>query len=328
MSDQIPSNVPMAARKQINEANRLIAEAKNPPPAPPTEPAQPAAVPPASAAPVVQQQDDPVKLLEHKYNVLAGKYNAETSRLMGQVQALQAQLTAPPPPPAAAPAAARREDQFDLSMVTPKEREEFGEELVQMMARIAAANSTGEVAQLKKELAQMRGQVQQTNQVVQATTTERVWAQLDIHVTNWRTINISQQFVDWLHEVDVMSGQTRQTGLTAAFESGDGPRVVGIFKRFVEEDSQSRSTPPQPAAQVDRGTLIAPGSPRGSGGEAPNGTNKRMFSEQEIDDFYSRVHRKRINPDEAKAIEAEMQEAVREGRVIPRHQTQHLANRS
>lgn len=329
MTDQLHSNVPMAVRKQIKEANRLIKEG-SPAPAPtaaPVETTPPAAAAPAPTAQPVVQQDDPVKLLEHKFSVLQGKYNAETSRLMGQVQALQSQLNTPR---AAAPAGTppRAEDQFDLSMVSPKEREEFGEELVQMMARIAKANSAGEVASLKQELAQMRGQVQQTQQVTQSTTMERIWSQLDTHIANWRTINISQQFVDWLQEVDVMSGQSRQVGLTQAFESGDGPRVVGIFKRFVSEDSQSRSTPTPPAAQVDQGTLIAPGSPRGSAGEAPNGANKRLIPEQEIDDFYSRVQRGRISADEKKALETEYQVAVSEGRVVPRHNTQHLSNRN
>jgi hypothetical protein len=333
MTDSISAHVPMAARKQIKEANRLFKEANTSQPATPAEPAptaQPIAATPAPAAPVVQQQDDPVKLVEHKYSVLQGKYNAETNRLTGQVQALMAEnqrllTAATAAPPAGAPA--RREDQFDLSVVTPKEREEFGEELVQMMARIAAANSAGEVASLKKELATMRGQVQQNTQVVASTAMERIWSQLDNNIQNWRTINISQQFVDWLQVLDVMSGKSRQVGLTQAFESGDGPRVVGIFKRF-EEDSQARSTPTAPAPQLDQGTLIAPGSPRGSGGEAPNGTNKRVFSEQEIDDFYSRVQRGRIGADEKKALEAELQEAVRDGRVIPRHDTRHLSNRN
>lgn len=322
MTDQIPSNVPMAVRKQIKEANRLVKEGQTPPAA--VAPAEPVAPAPTAVA-VVQQQDDPVKLLEHKFSVLQGKYNAETSRLMGQVQALQSQLTAPRAPATAAPL--RAEDTFDTSMVTPKEREEYGAELVDMMARIAKANSAGEVAALKQELAQMKGQVQQTQQITQSTTMASIWSLLDNGVTNWRTINISQQFVDWLQEVDVMSGQSRQVGLTQAFESGDGPRVVGIFKRFVSEDSQSRSTPTPPAAQVDQGTLIAPGSPRGSAGEAPNGANKRLIPEQEIDDFYSRVQRNRISADEKKALETEYQVAVSEGRVVPRHNTQHLSNR-
>lgn len=327
MTDKIPSNVPMAARKQINEANRLIKEANAPQPAAPAAPAPTSQ--PVAAAPVVQQ-DDPVKLVEHKYSVLQGKYNAETNRLTGQVQALTAEnqrlLATATAPPTAAPR--RPEDQFDTSMVTPKEREEYGAELVDMMARIAKANSAGEVAALKQELTQMRGQVQANTQVVASTAMERIWAHLDNNVPAWRTINISQQFVDWLQVLDVMSGQSRQVGLTQAFESGDGPRVVGIFKRFVEEDSQSRSTPAAPAPQLDQGTLIAPGSPRGSGGEAPNGTNKRMVPEQEIDEFYSRVQRGRIGADEKKALEAELQEAVRDGRVIPRHDTRHLSNRN
>lgn len=325
MTDTINANVPTAARRQVKEANRLFEESKNGP-APIVEPS-------AAAKPVVAPPaEDPVLVERHKYNVLAGKYNAETGRLMGAAQALKdenerllARLAAHAAP-APAPAALKPEQTFAAAGVTAKEREEYGPELVDMMARIAASNSSAEVASLKAELAKMRGTVQQTVQISQENRNEKIWAQLDAAIHNWRVINESPEFVDWLGQVDILSGQSRKTGLTQAFDSGDGHRVVGIFKRFVEEDSASRSTPPPPVALVDKGTLIAPGSPRGSAGEAPNGSGKRMISEQEIDDFYSRVQRKRIGDEEKKVLEAEYQEAVRDGRVIPRRNDQHLSN--
>lgn len=342
-----PSNVPAAARKQIKEANRLIAELNAKPGEVPNltaasrpgfVPASAAAPQPAAAAPPSEPtaaarpvtEEDPVKALEHKYSVLAGKYNAETARLMAAAesvrlenQSLLARLQQQP----AAPAATRAEDRFDLSMVTAKEREEFGEELVQMMARIAKANSGAEVDRLSRELANMKGQVQQTQQIGAETRMEKVWTQLDAKIPTWRLINNSQQFVDWLENIDIMSGRPRQEGLTQAFEAGDGPRVVGIFTRFVQEDSSSRPTPEVPApAAVDKGTLVAPSAGRGGSQEAPNGSSGKIWSEQEINDFYSRVQRGRISPEEKKSLEAEIMAAVTTGRVRPTHDTRYLAN--
>jgi TolA-binding protein len=348
------SNLPAAARRQVKEANRLIAELNARPgevpqntnvqvggrraewipgsTAPPAAPAPAAAAPGPNAQPVVAPPAvDPLVAAEHKFNVLAGKYNAETSRLGGAVQALQAEnaaLLARVAAPAAAPAPARAEDQFDTSMVSAKERTEYGEELIQMMARIAKANGGAETKRLQDELNAMRGTVQQTQQIGTRALQERVWQQLDNQVPEWRTINVSQQFVDWLEIPDIMSGVARKHGLTQAFGVGDGTRVAGIFKRFIEEDSRARSTAPAPAhqAQVDPATLIAPGSPRGTGGEAPNSASGEIWTEQQIDDFYSRVQRKRIKPEEAAAIEAQILAAVRDGRVIPRRDDRFLAN--
>jgi hypothetical protein len=346
MPTEIPSNLPAAARKQVKAANQLIAElnappgsatpnltaatrpgfvpASTPPAAASTPPAAPA---PSAAAVVAPPQEDPVKALEHKFNVLAGKYNAETSRLMGQVEALREEnqrIRAQP----AAPAPVRPEQQFDLSTVTAKEREEFGEELVQLMARIAKANSGQEVRLLQAEVNRLKGSVQQTVQIGSETRMEKVWNMLDAWRNDWRVINDSQQFLDWLQNIDIMSGRPRQEGLTAAFESGDGTRVTGIFKRFVEEDSSFRPTaqPTPPAAQVDQATLVAPSPPRGGSEVAPNGSSGRIFSEQEISDFYSRVQRGRITPEEKASTEKEIMAAVAANRVRPNRDERHLAN--
>ncbi|MFI5397598.1 MAG: hypothetical protein ACHQ9S_18835 [Candidatus Binatia bacterium] len=351
----INSNVPRAARKQVAEANRLVAELNARPGEAPrdaqfqgqprraewvagTPQGQPPAggpspTPGPNAAPVVAAPAlDPLAVAEQRYNSLAGKYNAEISRAVGTIEALRAENQAlltrvgAPAPAVASPTAA---PSVDLSMVSPKEREEYGEELVQMMARIAKANGGSEVARLQAEINQLKGGVQQAQQTAARTLRERVWGQLRNEVPNWETINNAQQFLDWLEIPDIMSGVARRFGLTQAFETGDGTRVVGIFKRFIEEDSRARVTadpnPPRQAA-VDPATLLAPGAPRGTGGEAPNSASGKIWSEQEIDDFYSRARRKKINPEEQRATEEEIMAAVRDGRVVPRRDDRFLAN--
>ncbi len=350
-------NLPSAARRAAKEANRLINELNARPgevprgaevqggqrraqwtaaqPAAPAAPAPAAAAPGPNAQPVVAAPAvDPLQVAEHRYNVLAGKYNSEVSRANGAVEALRAENAAllarigAPAPAAPAPAVAPA---VDLSMVSAKEREEYGEELVQMMARIAKANSGGaasaEVDRLRAEITQLRTGVNQAQQVAGRTLNERVWQQLNAEVPDWRTINLSQQFIDWLEIPDIMSGVARKLGLTQAFGAGDGTRVVGIFKRFLEEDSRARPTAdPARQAQVDPATLVAPGQPRGTGGEAPNSASGEVWSEDQIDEFYSRVQRKRISPEERDATEARILAAVRDGRVIPRRDDRSLAN--
>lgn len=343
------SNLPPAARKAAKEANRLVEEQRvnmtanaRPGFVPASSVATPPATPGVAAQPVVETPPvDEVAELKHKLSVLTGKYNAEVPRLQGAAQALASenerlqrlqveQARARPAAPTP-----RAEDQFDLSVVTAKEREEFGEELVQIMARIAKANSSGantaELTALKNELASMRGAVAQTQQIGAQTRMEKVWQALDAQIgAHWRVLNDSQQYLDWLAKIDIMSGRPRSAGLTEAFEIGDSARVVEIFKRFIQEDSSARPTsdgrPVSNVAQVSQETLVAPAAGRGSGEGAPNGTSGRVYSEQDIDDFYSRVQRKRISPEEKALIEADLQAAVREGRVIPRRDDRHLAN--
>jgi len=110
----------------------------------------------------------------------------------------------------------------------------------------------------------------------------------------------------------------------AAFQNLDTTRVVGIFEKFVQEDSVRRSTS---GPSVDPQTLIAPGVPRGGAAEAPGGaTGKRILSEGEIKDFYSRVRRKQVSAEQYAAFSAEIAAATAEGRIRP-DRADHHGNR-
>lgn len=353
MSNKQHSNVPHAARKQIREANRILAELNAPPAPEGAQPnltaqsrpglqlapetrfevqqfdpnAEPAPTAQPVAAPVAREpapQPSEAEVANHRYNVLQGKYNTETGRLMGVAQALEAEnqrimrrLAEAQQQPQAP---TRREEQFDLSAVTQKEREEYGEELVALMARIAKANSGPEVARLQAQVGQLQNVLNQNVQTVTQGARERVYLALKEWDPMWEATNVSQEFLDWLDQLDIMSGLARKTALMGAFEANDAQRVVGIFKAFKVEDARSRPSAPTPAAPaVDRNSLVAPGQPRGSAAAAPNGQGGRIWSEQEINDFYSRVQRKRISEEERVATQNEINKALVEGRVRPNH---------
>lgn len=352
---KISANVPAAARRQVKAANQLIAELNTKPgEAPVLEPLSPNAAPPrevpnfpsvgaeipADAAPVkpapppstnAAPPPSELDIERHRNSVLQGKYNAETSRLMGAAQALQDEnnrllrrLEEARANPAPVP---RAEDQFDLSAVTPKEREEYGEELIGIMARIAKANSSQEVARLNAEINQLRSSVSQTTQVAHQSAVQGVYKALNDFDPQWEITNVSQEFLDWLELPDMISGVVRKNALTNAFQTANATRVVAIFKAFREDSyrgSAPANTPAQP--QVNRNDLIAPGQPRGGSAEAPNGTGGKIWSEQEIEDFYSRVQRKRIPDEERKATEADIHKAMIEGRIQPRANVRGIQN--
>ena len=339
---KISQNVPNALRKQIRESDRILEQMHTPAapaptlqPVPPTfevqpfdpntpAPAAPAAPephPPGPDARPTPTADDP----EQRYRVLQGKYDKETSRLMGAAQALQEEnnrllrrLEEARTPPAPTPPNVPRETQFDLTAVSQKEREEYGDELIQLMAKISKANGGAEVERLTRELNQLKGQIQQTSTVMAQTSQERIYAALAQWNPNWSVVNNSQEFLDWLADVDIISGQARNNGLQSAFKAGDAHRVVGIFKAFVEEDARNRGNTAPTPPPVDKNSLLAPGQPRGQTPPAPNGTGKRNWTEQEVEDFYSRVQRKRISEEERTATQKEINLALAEGRIIPR----------
>lgn len=324
------SATPRAVKRQVEEANRLLAslaakpgeappagEPETPPaaaadPAPAAAPTPPATdnMAPAAAPtppPVVEQAPD----YQQKYAVLKGKYDKEIPELKATVSELveknrqlehmlaqMAERSAPPVAPSTS------------KLVKPEEITEYGEEFFDVVGRRAR-----EI--LEAELAPLRSQVQQANahkgRVSDEERKQTIAEALTEQVPGWEAINTSQQFLAWLADRDVFSGKVKRELLTEAFQNGDAARVVQFFKAF-QEDPASAPAPAARTPSVDAGTLVAPGTPRsGSPAEAPGGG--RMWTQAEVSQFYADARRGRIPAERKAQIEKEIIRAAAEGRV-------------
>lgn len=341
------SHMPPAARRQVAEANRLIAELNKPPAAPSDPPAVPAVAapaepefatieiaPPATAAapppvaPVAPVEESDKTATQLK--VLRGKYNKETAELRAQLQDQQrtinslamAQAARAAEPPPAAPL--KPEERFSAMGVSKQEIEAFGPDLISMMERVAQGSVTPEIKELLRTTGELKQQLAQTQQTTFQAARQALYSALGAAVPNWTAVNDDENFLAWLQEVDVFSGSSRNTALQAAFNTNDVARVVGIFQAYV---GKTPIPAPRATATVDRGTLVAPGQPRGAAMEAPDGNRGRILSEQEIGDFYARVRRKQVTPEEYQKFAAEIALATAEGRVKPTHTDFHQNGR-
>lgn len=343
------SHMPPAARRQVAEANRLIKEL-NAPPAAPAAPAtatdpsqvpdlpeititqtQPPSAPvadPNAAPPADAVAPPPADKVDTKYKVLKGKYDKEVPQLRQQLDQQQelinrlllAQQTTPArqadPPRQLTP-----EERFGSVGVTAKEVQEYGPDLLDMITRVAQGTVTPELRQLLADQQEIKRSLGNVTALSAQTAQERMWLSLDQAVPNWRDLNVDDNFLAWLDQNDVFSGSSRRVALTSAFNGQDSARVVAIFKAYVGKTPTP--TPSRSAPAVDRGTLVAPGQPRGGVMEAPDGSGTRILSEKEIGDFYTRVRKKQVSPEEYTKVAAEIALAVAEGRVQPTHREIH-----
>jgi hypothetical protein len=267
---------------------------------------------------------------EARYRVLKGKYDAEVPRLQNQLYETQQMLNklvmerSNPPPQAEPPRKLTAEERFSSLGVTSKEVEEYGSDLLDMVARVAQGSVTPELRQLMSDTQEIKRSLGAAQQEVARTATDRVYQALNTWNPNWNSVNESPEFLAWLDDTDVFSGSSRKAALVGAFNSHDAARVVGIFQAFVGKTPVPASTP---APAVSRETLVAPGKPRGGVMEAPDGSSKRILSEQEIGDFYTRVRKRQVSPKEYEAKSAEIALAVAEGRVKPAHHDFHQNGR-
>jgi hypothetical protein len=340
--------LPRAVREQVERANQLAREAgiANVPAAseepvttevtePPSESQEPQEAQPDAQGfqqPEAEPQPSPTPDWEARYNTLQGKYNAEMSELRGQMRAMQEMLTASqrtqpqaePPPQRGRnmpPPGAREIPQADIDA--------YGQELIEASQRWAEARLAPVLQDYDRRLLQVEGN---NIQLTQVTAAQRVESALDQAMPEWRQINTTDAFKDWLRQIDPFSGQPRQRLAEEAYGGGDIARTLAFFRAFVNE--QTAVSPPPPRTQTPQTAgggmpagaagllplevLAVPGRGQTATPPAPGASNgKRLWTRPEITAFHhAKIHGAwRGREAEAEAIERDLHMAQFEGRI-------------
>lgn len=311
----LPPNV----QRQLEAADALLAQANAPQEPRPQETPEPVAEPPVEPkAPEAQPQQPPVapsapvvpaseyEEIVAKYRALQGMhrgYRTKIDQLQGDVQTLQAQLQS------AAKSAAPEPEKLD----TAKDAEVFGADLVDMVKRVTQS-MFGEIArQFGDRLAAIEQRLEGTSNSVAQTAQEVFLSRLAAQVPNFDEVNKSQGFLTWLAEVDPVYGAPRQDALTAAGNALDADRVAVIFKAYLATLTPPTQAPAAPAEALNRQVAPRPGASAPQAAPA-----KRAVSAASIEQFYNDVRRGayRGREAEAQAIEAQINAALAEGRVV------------
>lgn len=325
--------LPKQVRDQIKLADDIIDEMKageTPPEDPPKDPPEGSeGTPPAE--PVVE---DPPKDPDHKYKVLQGKYNAEVPRLQktnqkleeqnrdlnqrilnveGMLAALSTTQTPPEPEP-------------ELPDVTDDERAQFGDDLIDLVERVAkratAPEIEAQVGKLDRTIQQQGEKLAHSEQAVAESRRQDTVSALAAAVPNWEAQNNDPNFLEWLNENEPSVGVPRGRLLTEAFRANEAERVIWFFKSFQSENATetSETTPgdnPEPQAKLDE--LVAPGTPKTGSVVAPNESGKRVWTRNDITAFYAEknefIKRGKKVPDELVKLERDLFKAQHEGRL-------------
>jgi hypothetical protein len=205
--------------------------------------------------------------------------------------------------------------------ITPQDVETYGPELIDFVTRAAR----GAVA---PDLDQVNRQVRSTTQAVRQTAQQRMENELDSRLPQWRDINVSARFKQWVGLRDVYSNQLRRNLIGEAAKAADAPRVAAFFQAFLNEEQATGQMPapqqPPPEAPaprqaaVDLGSLAAPGRAKpASGNGLAVAADKPVFTRAQISHFYSNAGRAAYAGREAdrKRDEQALFAAQTEGRV-------------
>lgn len=298
------AKIPAAIQKEIDaaeEIERMLAEQSQPEASqelpvetPPVEDPAPA---PTDLTPAPVEET-----WEQKYRILQGKYDAEVPRLYAQVRELTDNLNQ---------LSTRLQSQLDASPVAPQSEvapedvEAFGEDLVNLARRIAAAEADRRVSAAMQRVDQVEGRVQETEK-------DRFYTILSTRVPNWNDVNRDQGWLQWLGEYDPIAGVNRQAALDSAANAMDADRVAAIFNSYL----LTRQQIPVAAPSVPASTLQEQVVPRSQGVSNATPTGKRVFTETEAKELLSMRNMRRLSPEQQNALELELEQAWLEGRVV------------
>lgn len=324
------TRLPRAIQRQVEAAEAILTGGNNPPAA--QEPAASPAPqePPPVVEPQTQQLTEPVAPApapspapvppaptevdwEKKYKTLQGIFNAEMPKLQhatkdkdATIAALSAEVeklknTSPAPEP-------QRLDTKDV--------DSFGADLVEMVHRQVKAmlgpvveRVNADVVDFKARLTSVEQRLEGTTKVVATTAEDAFFSRLTALVPNWSAINQDQRFLDWLAEIDPIYGATRQAALDAAQGALDANRVANVFNAFAPQ--LTKQDPPK-TSPLEKQT-----APKAVASATPVPTEKPVYTQQQVTEFYHAVATGKYRGREAEAAQVEqlINQALAEGRI-------------
>lgn len=243
---------------------------------------------------------------EHKYHRLQGKYDAEVPRLHQQLRDLSEQVESMQPQETKASPV---EESVVEKLVTDADVDEYGQEFIDLQRRIAKEAIQGDLADLRKENAKLRAELEHTGSQVGEVNFE---ARLHRLVPDFADINNDPGWVEWLDTVDPIIRAPRRAIAQEAFNRGDAEAVAHYVSMYRGETG---AEPVKADRSSELKRQVQPTKTASS--QTPVSSKGRTYTNADIEGLFNKVmmYTNRQQFDEAKKLEAEIDAAYREGRV-------------
>jgi hypothetical protein len=317
-------SLPRAVQQQVEEADALVAQMNGTQPVNPDtgEPIVPASQPAPDPQPQpISQEPDPKPAVpdetwEQRYHSLKGKFDAEVPRLYAQVREMNDQIKTLIAENAVAKVQPAQPDPVSTkTLITEQDKEAFGSDLLDLIDRATEQKLTGSrhlEAQLRAEIDELKGKLGTVSERQVVSDTDRYESALNNAVPDWQALNVDQGFLNWLAEVDPVYGMPRQYALNNAYEAKDALRTATIFNQYKKTLAPAT---PQSNGNKELQRQVAPTRSRTSPAPTNPNMDKRVYSQQDIDAFYTEWRRGFIDEAEAVQIEKDIHAATVEGRI-------------
>jgi hypothetical protein len=278
--------------------------------------------------PTVAPKESEFAQLEQRYKSLQGmwqsanarlqKAEAQNSELAEKLQEAIERLNAT--------SSANTSEPSTSQLVTDKDAEAFGTDLIDLARRIAKEQFgerekllIGKIEDLTQRLTAQDQRLGNVAQTQAQTAQERFYATLDSQLSTWEAIQATPECQQWLQTRVPGTRATWNDALLTAAEEVDAARALEVFEAFLSANPQMdpRKKPaPEPSKKAELQRQVAP-SKSAAATATPQG--KRVYSAAEFAAEMDRVVRmgKARQYDDSAALENELNAALAEGRVTP-----------
>ena len=251
---------------------------------------------------------------EQKYKSVRGHWAQTTAELQAQNRQYESQMAQMQKQVDALMQMRKQDDVREKQSADPKDVENFGADLIEMVKRYAeqtfqsmSDQFSGKAAELDGRLGALEQQVTGVSNRANTTLEQQFYATLNTLTPDWEETNQDKRWLSWLAETDPVYGSARQAALDNAHQQMDVQRVANVFKAF------KSAHPVKP--QSSMANQVAPNGAANPVLESPQ--PKPILGSKFIEKFYGDMAKGRYAGREAEAnqIEAEINLAAAEGRI-------------
>lgn len=303
-----------ALQQQLYPVDSAPAEAEQPVAEPVAEqPSNVVELPKPQTAPEVIPREETVDYWKSRFETLRGKFDAEVPTLHHQLKEQSQQLQQLMEKFSEKQEPAPKE----ASLVTDKDVEDYGDDMISMVRRAAAQEVKQAVAiaiaELRKEFGAVQAQVGHVADRVVQSEADKFWGGVMTLVPEWKQIDNDPRWIEWLDTAPEFSEETYREIAGKAIQKHNAQKIAALVNTWKTALGLTQAPVQQAAAvQAELARQVAPSTSRAS---TPSQPGERIWSEADYKQAYDIRNVQRFGQKQADEMRAEADRAVAEGRV-------------
>lgn len=298
-------------------------------------------IPPPAPKPDAQKREDVATPADfskepdwkHKYDVLDGKYRAETSRMAQELESLKSSISEIRKQAEERPAKERddadRRTKFDADSKKldsfKQEYPDVFESTVVLVNRIASRINADITKYVDSKLAGIEPRIQEVDKKAGMSLKEQFDMSLKSVVPDYKQIDVDPSFIEWLNIPDRYTGTPKLDLLRDAYYQNDVARVARFFLDYKADSGKGGQ--PEPGASGSQASVVPPvdkrkelearvsPSPARSTQQTQTIQTEGTLTRASIRKFYDDVRKGKLSDKQIAVMEARINEGLLSGSI-------------